>query len=75
MCTHSSAACECRIPDAEILAAADDEGRIVVIMDPDFRHSHIVWGRCSRTGWTRGTAFGGADFVELHRNVLIVHVS
>lgn len=84
-----------RMPDAEISAAADDEGRIVVSKDADFRHSHTVSGTPVKlllvvTGNIRNddlvalfddriaeveTAFGGADFVELHRNVLIVHGS
>ena len=34
--------------DAEVIAAADEEGRVVVSKDSDFRHSHLLRGQPSR---------------------------
>ena len=37
-----------RSTDAEVIAAADEEGRVVVSKDSDFRHSHLLRGQPSR---------------------------
>jgi len=37
-----------RSTDAEVIAAADEEGRVVVSKDSDFRHSHLLRGQPNR---------------------------
>ena len=37
-----------RSTDAQVIAAADEEGRVVVSKDSDFRHSHLLRGQPSR---------------------------
>ncbi len=37
-----------RSTDAEVIATADEEGRVVVSKDSDFRHSHLLRGQPSR---------------------------
>jgi len=37
-----------RSTDAEVIAAAEEEGRVVVSKDSDFRHSHLLRGQPSR---------------------------
>jgi predicted nuclease of predicted toxin-antitoxin system len=37
-----------RSTDAEVIAAAEDEGRVVVSKDSEFRHSHLLRGEPSR---------------------------
>ena len=37
-----------RSTDAEVIAAADEEGRVLVSKDSDFRHSHLLRGQPSR---------------------------
>lgn len=84
-----------RTPDAEIAAIADDEGRIVITKDSDFRHSHTVVSSPAKlllvaTGNVRNddllnlvesrlaeieAAFAAGAFIELHRDLLIVHGS
>ena len=37
-----------RSTDAEVIAAADEEDRVVVSKDSDFRHSHLLRGQPNR---------------------------
>ena len=83
------------LPDPDIAAYADAEGRVVVTKDADFRHSHTVAKAPEQllvvaTGNIHNdellalfeqrlaeivTAFAGSVFVELHREILVVHGS
>ncbi|MFT4009396.1 MAG: DUF5615 family PIN-like protein [Nocardioidaceae bacterium] len=82
-----------RTPDPDVSAAADEQGRVVVSKDDDFRHSHTTTGTPAkllmvRTGNISNkdlfqliesrladieAAFATASFVELYRDVFIVH--
>lgn len=82
-----------RTPDPQITELADEQGRVVVTKDRDFRNGHllarsprrllvIATGNITNAALLRLLeahldviidAFGGADFLELGADTLIVH--